>query len=691
MRKDLGYFMLAMVLSCTRLTAQVSPTAPAPNRTITAPGLQRPPVDHPGNAAGTIEGFVYWDASHFSHVPAGSCSGLAVTVSVGSSSGGPLTAYTPLGTLSNNFKYVGQVKEFLAGGKVNVYDVCTYGYDHVPVGPDLQVKLTVTQPGAFSPVAVPQVATLGPIKIINGQCNMLPRVTNPTASDLFAHWSSCQNMAYDVNFVMQMAPRNPNADGGGGSITVFSGSPQGMLSGGQPQGMLASGAGSTVQSSSTSGGLLENGRQTTASTSNGSHTANRGLTRNASARTLTNSDVTAMLKAGLGESVIISSIRSARKNFDFSPAGCEALRRAHVTAAILTEMGDGSVRPCPELTGTSPATTPGSKVELNPQPLPPRTTAAAGAVTQASRAALAPQRIAALNSGCTINQLQLRIRTGNDDLRGGQNNLNVEVHFAGGMDVANNVNHGANWANNSTHVVTVPLQHPVAPNQISMIRLVHVAHGGYTPPNAGQGASMATPAGPALAPIYAAQGLQSEDNWDMAEFQAFGLGSAINVPIASFGSHRFTGSYPSLDINPQPGVGCPSGNQVSKISFTFSTGDDDLRGGNDNLNVTIHFADGATQFEPNVNHSARWPDGSTTGAEVLLTRSVTIDQIKAITLSVTFTGGLGGDNWNMNSMRADAWVNGKYHTIAQYGFHRFSADSNGPKAKEITIPTHSIN
>src|SRR5579885_3609115 len=150
MRKDLGYFMLAMVLSCTRLTAQVSPTAPAPNRTITAPGLQRPPVDHPGNAAGTIEGFVYWDASHFSHVPAGSCSGLAVTVSVGSSSGGPLTAYTPLGTLSNNFKYVGQVKEFLAGGKVNVYDVCTYGYDHVPVGPDLQVKLTVTQPGAFS-------------------------------------------------------------------------------------------------------------------------------------------------------------------------------------------------------------------------------------------------------------------------------------------------------------------------------------------------------------------------------------------------------------------------------------------------------------------------------------------------------------------------------------------------------------
>jgi hypothetical protein len=45
----------------------------------------------------------------------------------------------------------------------------------------------------------------------------------------------------------------------------------------------------------------------------------------------------------------------------------------------------------------------------------------------------------------------------------------------------------------------------------------------------------------------------------------------------------------------------------------------------------------------------------------------------------------------MSSMKADALVNGTYHTIAQSGFHRFSADWNGSKAKEITIPTHAIN
>ena len=180
--------------------------------------------DHPESTAGTIEGFVYWDASQFSHVPAGSCSGLAVTVAVGSSSGGPLVAYTPLATLTNNFKYVGQVKEFLAGGKVNVYDVCTYGYNHVPVGPDLQVKLEVTQPQVFSPAAVPQFATVGPVKIINAQCNMLPQITNPGLSDLLAHWGSCQNMAYDVNFAMHTAPRPQLGDASGGLTPANSGS-----------------------------------------------------------------------------------------------------------------------------------------------------------------------------------------------------------------------------------------------------------------------------------------------------------------------------------------------------------------------------------------------------------------------------------------------------------------------------------
>src|SRR6266571_1462206 len=112
--RNFKYFILVIVLSCTGVAAQVSPTMPQPNRNITGSSAHGSPGVHPESVAGTIEGFVYWDVNIVRHTPANSCSGLAITVSVGSSSGGLRTAYTPLRTLSNNFKYAGQVKEFLA-------------------------------------------------------------------------------------------------------------------------------------------------------------------------------------------------------------------------------------------------------------------------------------------------------------------------------------------------------------------------------------------------------------------------------------------------------------------------------------------------------------------------------------------------------------------------------------------------
>jgi hypothetical protein len=306
---------------------------------------------------------------------------------------------------------------------------------------------------------------------------------------------------------------------------------------------------------------------------------------------------------------------------------------------------------------------------------------------------LRPQRTTILSPGCTVNQLQLRFRTGNDDLRGGQNNLNVEVHFADGtMQVASNVNGGKPWENNSTHVVTVPLQHPVAPNQIKVIRLVHLAQGGYTPPSSGAVGMTATPvAGPALAPIYAAQGIKSEDNWDMAEFQASAVGTNFpnGIPIASFGSHRFTGTVQDLSVPTRPDVGCPDPSDIVKLSFAFHTGNDDLRGGNDNLNLAIRFADGKVQLEKNINQSMRWADGSTHGVVVVLNQPVPRNQIVAVMLETAFTGGASGDNWNMNSVQITAvTANGKIVPLATSGFHRFSADPAGPNARRLEIPIH---
>jgi hypothetical protein len=223
-----GALILSAMLLGTSLAAQAVPqTAPAPDRNIAPPGAQRqvppqqPQKQLPGTRApqpispklsdGVIEGFVYWDTSLIPHKPAGSCNGLAVTVNVDNGLSGPFKGFKPLATLTNNFKYVGQVKSFLAGGKVVTYDVCTYGYDQVPVGPELQVQLTVTQ--AFARNAVPQPSVAGPITIINGQCNMLPSLNPTTLADLTAHWGSCQKMAYGVSFSLQQLLQTQSAGG----------------------------------------------------------------------------------------------------------------------------------------------------------------------------------------------------------------------------------------------------------------------------------------------------------------------------------------------------------------------------------------------------------------------------------------------------------------------------------------------
>ena len=67
---------------------------PPSQRQPLPPGTRAPQPILQTPGAGTVEGFVYWDTKSYSHVPASSCSGLAITVGVGSSSGGPLTAYT---------------------------------------------------------------------------------------------------------------------------------------------------------------------------------------------------------------------------------------------------------------------------------------------------------------------------------------------------------------------------------------------------------------------------------------------------------------------------------------------------------------------------------------------------------------------------------------------------------------------
>src|SRR5579863_10531136 len=80
---------------------------------------------------------------------------------------------------------------------------------------------------------------------------------------------------------------------------------------------------------------------------------------------------------------------------------------------------------------------------------------------------------------CTVTRLRLRIATSNDDLRAGQDNLNIVVLFANAKPhVALNVNRSANWPNNSVNTADILLNPSVQPSEIWALRFNHIADGG---------------------------------------------------------------------------------------------------------------------------------------------------------------------------------------------------------------------
>jgi hypothetical protein len=213
MRIFFAIILLALALDGIAASQQrQEPPSSRPVSPRTAVAQAPAPLNTLAPAPGDVEGFVYWDVNVITHKPQGTCDGLAVSI-------------TPAGSQSiaiqpgSHFKYAGQVKAFLVGGIQSVYDVCIYAYDHQQVGPPLQAQLIITDRNAFSQAVAPQVETVAPITIINGQCNMLPRVVPSSVADLHAHWGSCQNRAYDVNFPLQPALQVMSSSRSGGMLS----------------------------------------------------------------------------------------------------------------------------------------------------------------------------------------------------------------------------------------------------------------------------------------------------------------------------------------------------------------------------------------------------------------------------------------------------------------------------------------
>lgn len=91
-------------------------------------------------------------------------------------------------------------------------------------------------------------------------------------------------------------------------------------------------------------------------------------------------------------------------------------------------------------------------------------------------------------------------------------------------------------------------------------------------------------------------------------------------------------------------------NLPNELVATFVTGGDDLRGGNDNVHLVLILRSGATLRFDNVNNGRRWVDNSTQSISRPLDQNVRRGDIAGVRVEFTGSGGMGGDNWNLDKL-----------------------------------------
>lgn len=136
---------------------------------------------------------------------------------------------------------------------------------------------------------------------------------------------------------------------------------------------------------------------------------------------------------------------------------------------------------------------------------------------------------------------------------------------------------------------------------------------------------------------------------------------------------NFQKKTPPAGVNPV----YSNDNLVHELLLAFETGADDLRGGADNINVTMNCYDGTQQPFMIVNLGARWLVNYSETVRLPLIKPVPLAQIKNLVIDSTFGGGIGGDNWDMKSVKVRALGGGfDRKDFAKAGPYRFSGKAN---------------
>lgn len=230
-------------------------------------------------------------------------------------------------------------------------------------------------------------------------------------------------------------------------------------------------------------------------------------------------------------------------------------------------------------------------------------------------------------------ELLVTLQTGEDDMRGGNDNLDIFLERGSQPELAfRNVNMGKRWISHSTQTVPVILPSGTSYGQITGIRLVHT---GRNPQ-------------------------RSWDNWDLRRISVTtGDAARKRLLFRTSGSpaYRFTYQNRAKLWN------FAAASSANQLVATLGTGEDDLRGGNDNVNLYLLLRDGRVKRYANINKGRKWENGAVITLRLPLPAGITYRQIGGVKLQITSYGGVGGDNWDLHSLDLSTSEAGASHKL----------------------------
>ena len=227
----------------------------------------------------------------------------------------------------------------------------------------------------------------------------------------------------------------------------------------------------------------------------------------------------------------------------------------------------------------------------------------------------------------TFNQIQFTIGTGGDDLRG-DSSATATLQAANGATLQVITLKGQSspgWPNNSSQVITAPLNTALTPAQIAHIVINLASHDGFA---------------------------ETDDNWNVNSVNVVLSNNGTGAhPLMSFSGvplKRLTKSDPNLSLPPTATGVAGTFNQ---IRFVMATGNDDLRG-DSSVTATLLAANGAVLQTLEIkNQSAPgWPNNSINTVTLPLSPALAPSSIASIVIRLISHNGIGetDDNWNLN-------------------------------------------